>query len=83
MSTDIIKPKYSGIECDNCGEELHSFDPLEPHVWCSMCKMKAAQISATAQRELKSFGEMRRKVREKKQHDEQAQKEMNASVTRR
>jgi uncharacterized Zn finger protein (UPF0148 family) len=56
--------KFAHIACDNCGEPLGSFDPLESHTWCDMCKMRAAQISENARRELKIFGEMRRKVRE-------------------
>ena len=56
--------KYARVVCDNCGEYLGSWDPLEPHTWCDMCKMRAKQITENAQRELKVFGEMRRKVRE-------------------
>lgn len=58
--------KYAHVVCDNCGESLNGWDPLEPHTWCDMCKMRAAQITENAQRELKIFGEMRRKVRESK-----------------
>lgn len=56
--------KYAHVVCDNCGEPLNGWDPLEPHTWCDMCKMRATQITENAQRELKVFGEMRRKVRE-------------------
>jgi len=52
------------VACDNCGEPLSGWDPLEPHTWCDMCKMRAKQITENAQRELKIFGEMRRKLRE-------------------
>jgi len=64
--SDIEFDNMSGIECDNCGESLNGFDPLELHIWCDMCKMRAQQITENAQRELKIFGEMRRKVRESK-----------------
>lgn len=64
MFTDCEEGAVSHVVCDNCGEPLNGWDPLEPHVWCDMCKMRAAQISENARRELVVFGEMRRKVRE-------------------
>jgi hypothetical protein len=64
MFTDCKPVEMSRIVCDNCGEELDGWDPLEPNMWCSMCKMRAEQISENARRELAVFGEMRRKVRE-------------------
>jgi len=57
---------FAHITCDNCGEPLGGWDPLEPNTWCDMCKMRAEQISENARRELRIFGEMRRKVREEK-----------------
>lgn len=56
----------SGIECDNCGEPLNSWDPLEPHIWCDKCKMRAEQISEKARKEFVLFGELLRKIREAK-----------------
>jgi hypothetical protein len=58
--------EYAHVVCDNCGEFLGGWDPLEPHTWCDMCKMRAKQITENAQRELRIFGEMRRKLREDK-----------------
>ena len=58
----------SGIECDNCGEPMSSFDPLEP-VWYEKCKMRAKQISDAARKEFALFGELLRKIREKKDED--------------
>lgn len=58
----------SFIECSNCGEEMDSWDPLE-QVWCPMCKMRAEQITENARRELRIFGEMRKKVREGKKYE--------------
>lgn len=56
--------QYAHVVCDNCGEPLDGWDPLEPNTWCDMCKMRAQQISENARNQLKVFGEMRRKVRE-------------------
>jgi len=53
----------SKIECDNCGEPLDSFDPLEAHIWCDKCKLRAGQIKESAQKTFKLFGELMRKIR--------------------
>jgi len=58
----------AGIECSNCGEPMGSFDPLSP-VWCDKCTMRAAQISENARKEFALFGELLRKIREKKNED--------------
>jgi hypothetical protein len=58
--------EHAHVVCDNCGEPLSGWDPLETHMFCDMCKMRAAQITENARRELRIFGEMRRKVRENK-----------------
>jgi len=58
--------EYAHLVCDNCGEPLSGWDPLESQMLCEMCKMRARQITVNARRELKIFGEMRRKVRENK-----------------
>jgi uncharacterized Zn finger protein (UPF0148 family) len=52
------------IVCDNCGEELPSFDPLEAHTWCPVCKKYAKQLSECARTELSTYGDMRRTKRE-------------------
>lgn len=80
MSSEIIKTAYSKITCENCGEEMDSWDPLENHILCSMCKMRASQIYENAKRELRIFGEMRRKVRETKKQTDEARREKNAAV---
>ena len=52
------------IECHNCGKPLpHA---LQGHIWCNECKMRDAQLSENANREFKLFGELMRKIREKK-----------------
>ena len=58
--------KYAHVVCDNCGEPLSGWDPLEAHMLCDACKMRALQISGNARRELAVFGEGRRKMRESK-----------------
>lgn len=58
----------SGIKCSNCDELMDSFDPLSP-VWCGKCKIRAAQISESARKEFALFGELMRKIREKKNED--------------
>ena len=63
----------SGIECDNCGEPMSSFDPLEP-VWCEKCKMRSQQIGDKARKEFALFGELLRKIREKKDEDNNSTK---------
>ena len=58
----------TGMTCDNCGEPLGSWDPLDPtHIWCGNCRMRANQIRETARNQFKVFGEMLRKVRESKE----------------
>jgi hypothetical protein len=64
----------SGIECDNCGEPMSSFDPLEP-VLCEKCKMRANQISEKARKEFALFGELLRKIREQKDEDNNGAKD--------
>lgn len=59
--------EMSCFECDNCGEPLDSFDPLESHMWCDKCKLRAGQISEKARKEFKLFGELMRKIREEKE----------------
>lgn len=51
--------------CCNCGEELPEYDIIMV-VYCSACQMRNDQLIENWQRELKLFGELRRKIREKK-----------------
>lgn len=54
----------TGLTCDNCGEEIISFDPLYHPEWCVACRNKAFEISLKARDELEEFGSIRREERE-------------------
>ncbi len=51
--------------CINCGEELPEYDVIMM-VYCDACRMRNDQLIENWQRELKLFGELRRKIRKKK-----------------
>ena len=57
----------SVFECSNCGETLDPFVPLERYAWCGKCTIRAGQISESARKEFKLFGELMRKIREEKE----------------